>query len=206
NTLLVDGEGQLIPSPEANRALKQVWEILDLASEHSKSQGDDIHPAASLYSFFESSCESAVQCGDMTERERELVLGMSQMWGAYVGDGVELQSLKFFYLEDCIEGGTHQNHDCFIPTNYQKIIARIATVPLAQGNMQFNTLMTSVEHRTGESRPVCVTTSDGKAQYFDDIVVTTPLGWLKQQKESIPQLHPRITSAIDSISFGRLEK
>ncbi|KAI4274150.1 MAG: hypothetical protein LQ337_004144 [Flavoplaca oasis] len=174
NTLLVDGEGQLIPSPEANRALKQVWEILALASEHSKSQGDDIHPAASLYSFFESSCESAVQCGDMTERERELVLGMSQMWGAYVGDG--------------------------------KIVARIATVPLGQGNMQFNTLMTSVENRTGGSCPVCVTTSDGKAQYFDDVVLTTPLGWLKQHKESIPQLHPRIASAIDSISFGRLEK
>ncbi|KAL8875928.1 MAG: hypothetical protein Q9198_005784 [Flavoplaca austrocitrina] len=197
NTLLVDGEGQLIPSPEANRALKQVWEILDLASENSKSQGDDIHPAASLYSFFESSCVSAVQRGDMTEREGELVLGMSQMWGAYVGDGVELQSLKFFYLED---------YDCFIPTNYQKIIARIATVPLAQGNMQFNTLMTSVEHRMGETCPVCVTTSDGKAQYFDDVVITTPLGWLKQHKKSIPQLHPRITSAIDSISFGRLEK
>lgn len=30
------------------------------------------------------------------------------MWGAYVGDGVELQSLKFFYLEDCIEGGTYE--------------------------------------------------------------------------------------------------
>ena len=37
----------------------------------------------------------------------ELVLSMSQMWGAYVGDRVELQSLKYFYLEDCIEGGRH---------------------------------------------------------------------------------------------------
>jgi hypothetical protein len=53
---------------------------------------------------------------------------------------------------------------------------------------------------------VCVTMSDGNEQYFDDVVVTTPLGWLKQHRESIPQLHPRIESAIDSISFGRLEK
>ena len=53
---------------------------------------------------------------------------------------------------------------------------------------------------------MCVTTSDGKKQYFDDVVVTTPLGWLKQHKESIHSLHPRIASAIDSISFGRLEK
>ncbi|KAI4255046.1 MAG: hypothetical protein L6R42_006934 [Xanthoria sp. 1 TBL-2021] len=133
----------------------------------------------------------------MTERERELILGLAKMWGAYVGDDVELQSLKFFYLED---------YDCFIPTNYQKIITRIAAVPLAQGEMHFETSMTSVETRIGEVHPVSVTTSDGKAQYFDDVVITTPLGWLKQHKESIHQLHPRIASAIDSISFGRLEK
>lgn len=45
----------------------------------------------------------------MTAREVELVLGMSQMWGTYVGDGVELQSLKYFYLEDCIAGGRHKD-------------------------------------------------------------------------------------------------
>ncbi|CAO1599284.1 hypothetical protein XANCAGTX0491_003017 [Xanthoria calcicola] len=198
---MVDDGGRLVPSQEANQALKQVWEILDNASEHSTDQGHEVHPSASLYSFFEDSCNSAVACGDMTERERELVLFMSQMWGAYVGDSVELQSLKFFYLEDCIEGD-----DCFIPTNYKKIIARIAAVPLAQAEIRFETLMTSVENRTGEMRPVCVTTSDGKAQYFDDVVITTPLGWLKQHKESIHRLHPRIASAIDSMSFGRLEK
>ncbi|KAL8650874.1 MAG: hypothetical protein Q9226_004962 [Calogaya cf. arnoldii] len=163
NTLLVDNDGQSIPSLEANQALKRVWEILDEASEHSKDQGDRIHPSASLYSFFEGSCSSAVQRGDMTERERELIIGMSEMWGAYAGDGVRSQSLKFFCLEDCIKGGSG-------------------------------------------SRPVCVTTSDGKAQYFDDVVITTPLGWLKQHKQSIHQLHPRVASAIDSISFGRLEK
>ncbi|KAL8674023.1 MAG: hypothetical protein Q9168_001555 [Polycauliona sp. 1 TL-2023] len=106
NTLLVDNDGQLVPASEANRALKQVWELLDQASDHSREQSDTIQPCASLYGFFQDSCTSAVQDGEMTERERELILGMSQMWGAYVGDSVELQSLKFFYLEDCIEGGT----------------------------------------------------------------------------------------------------
>lgn len=43
----------------------------------------------------------------MNQHEMELVLGMAEMWGAYVGDRVELQSLKYFYLEDCIEGGRH---------------------------------------------------------------------------------------------------
>ncbi|KAL8778661.1 MAG: hypothetical protein Q9213_007309 [Squamulea squamosa] len=181
NTLLVDGGGQLIPPAEANQALKQVWEILDKASEYSTNQGDEVHPSTSLYTFFESSCDRAVKCDEMTERERELILGMSQMWGAYVDD-------------------------CFIPTNYRKIVAKIAAVPLAKAKMCFNTAMTSVAAQNDGLRSVCVTTSDGKAQCFDDVVITTPLGWLKQHKESIHQLHPRIASAIDSISFGRLEK
>ncbi len=85
-------------------------------------------------------------------------------------------------------------------------MAHISAVALARAHLQLNTVMISVEAQVGGPRPVCVTTSDGKKQYFDDVVVTTPLGWLKQHKESIQQLHPRIASAIDSISFGRLEK
>lgn len=96
--------------------------------------------------------------------------------------------------------------DCFIPTNYKKILARISSIPLAKAHIQFNTVMISVESQRDENRLICLTTSDGNKQYFDDVVVTTPLGWLKQHKQSINQLSPRIASAIDSISFGRLEK
>ena len=85
-------------------------------------------------------------------------------------------------------------------------MTRISAIPLAQAHIQFDTVMESVEARTGEHLSVCVTTAGGKKQYFDEVVITTPLGWLKQHKESIPHLHPRIASAIDSISFGRLEK
>ncbi|KAL8724303.1 MAG: hypothetical protein Q9181_006892, partial [Wetmoreana brouardii] len=109
NTLLVDSEGHLLDRGEANKALKQVWEILEAAIEHSTKRSEKILPSASLYSFFQSWCDWHFESGYMTEREVELVLGMSQMWGAYVGDRVELQSLKFFYLEDCIEGGKHKN-------------------------------------------------------------------------------------------------
>ena len=94
---------------EANRALQQVWKILGEAIEYSTSSSEEIHLAESLYGFFEGWCDRALQCGDMTGREVELVLGMSQMWGAYVGDRVELQSLKYFFLEDCIDGGRHKD-------------------------------------------------------------------------------------------------
>lgn len=85
-------------------------------------------------------------------------------------------------------------------------MALISAIPLARAHIQFNTTMTSIEASTGGEHSVGVTTSDGKKQYFDGVVVTAPLGWLKQHKECVRQLHPRIASAIDSISFGRLEK
>ncbi|KAL8691622.1 MAG: hypothetical protein Q9218_003197 [Villophora microphyllina] len=194
---MVDSEGQPVDRPEADKALKRVWQILEKAMEYSTKRSQELSSSASLYDFFKDWCDRAIQCGDMTGREVELVLGMSRMWGAYVGDRVERQSLKFFYLED---------YDCFIPSNYQKIFSQIATIPLRKAHIQYDTVMVSVETCTSGLHPVCVTTSSGSKQYFDEIVVTTPLGWLKQHQYSIPQLHPRIASAINSMSFGKLEK
>jgi hypothetical protein len=83
---------------------------------------------------------------------------------------------------------------------------RISAVPLAKAHLKLSTVMTSIETSTESTHPICVTTSDDKKQYFDDVVVTVPLGWIKKHKDSIPQMSPRVSSAIDSISFGRLEK
>ena len=66
--------------------------------------------------------------------------------------------------------------------------------------------MVSVEACLDGPGTVVLNTSDGKKQCYDDVVLTNPLGWLKQNKDSIRPLHPRILSAIDAISFGRLEK
>ncbi|KAL8917579.1 MAG: hypothetical protein Q9208_007862 [Pyrenodesmia sp. 3 TL-2023] len=181
STQLIDGEGSPLAKSEANKALEQVWEILEEAIDYSKHNSEQIDSAASLYTFFETWCDRALESGSLTGREAELVLGMSQMWGAYV-------------------------EDCFIPTNYKKIMALIAAVPLARAHFQWNTTMTSIEALTDGGSSVGLTTSDGKKQYFDGVVVTVPLGWLKQHKQCIKPLHPRIASAIESISYGRLEK
>lgn len=106
-TLIVDIDGQLVDTVEANRALQLVWEVLPAAQEHAKSSSETIDPSSSLYDFFKDYCTRAVNADEMTGREAELVLGMSHMWGAYVGDRVERQSLKYFFLEDCINGGQY---------------------------------------------------------------------------------------------------
>lgn len=52
-----------------------------------------------------------------------------------------------------------------------------------------------------------VTTTDGHAREFDEIVMTTPLGWLQKNKHIFsPPLPKRLNDAIDNISYGTLEK
>ncbi|KAH6664652.1 hypothetical protein B0J14DRAFT_607419 [Halenospora varia] len=201
NTLLVDSEGNLVNEDQANVALSRVWRIFEKAMEFSTANSGDVDSSTSLYDFFTEECEKMVGGGNLSEYERGLVLGMAEMWGAYVGDGVKRQSLKFFFLEDCIE-----SDDYFIPSNYKKIMAKIAEVPLARAKLRLGTVMTSVEANINEQGRVCVNTSEGTNEFFDNVVITTPLGWLKKNKDAIRPLAPRISEAIDSISYGRLEK
>lgn len=59
----------------------------------------------------------------------------------------------------------------------------------------------------GTDHQVNVVTESGKEYHFDDVIVTCPLGWLKRNKTVFsPPLPPRLSSAIDNISYGRLEK
>lgn len=57
------------------------------------------------------------------------------------------------------------------------------------------------------SRKVGVKTADGQVLEFDEVVITTPLGWLKQNPQAFhPALPDRLSRAIQSIGYGSLEK
>lgn len=104
---MLDPSGSLISECLANRTMKTVWDILEQGIEESKEKSHELPPDFSLFDYFRRTCDDRVRAGNMKPGERDLVLGMAQMWGAYVGDRVERQSMKFFFLEDCIDGGLH---------------------------------------------------------------------------------------------------
>lgn len=85
-------------------------------------------------------------------------------------------------------------------------MAEIAKKPLAEASFYYRTKVKAVEAPNALHAKVCVTLEGDQRHYFDDVIITTPLGWLKRHKGSIQPLLPRISQAIDSISFGRLEK
>jgi len=54
---------------------------------------------------------------------------------------------------------------------------------------------------------VTLTSEDESAFEFDEVVITSPLGWLKTNKPAFyPPLSARLSEAIDSIGYGSLEK
>ena len=103
----------------------------------------------------------------------------------------------------------YSSGDCFIPTNYKRIMAKVAAKPLESANLRLGTIMASlkvVKATNGSRSQVELRTTDGAQELFDTAVVTTPLGWLKHHKDAIQPLSDRISRAIDSLSFGNLEK
>ena len=96
----------------------------------------------------------------------------------------------------------------FIETNYKAILGEIAKVPLEKAHIRLNTKVVGVKtvERTQEHQ-VSLFTEIGEDLQFDEVVMTTPLGWLKRNKHVFePSLSPRLEAGIEGISVGHLEK
>lgn len=85
-----------------------------------------------------------------------------------------------------------------------KVLDVIARQALQKADIKLSTTVIHIE--TGPNK-VKVATSEGAELEFDEVVTTTPLGWLKQNKHTFtPPLPPRLSQAIDAIGYGSLEK
>ncbi|KAF8863693.1 FAD/NAD(P)-binding domain-containing protein [Acephala macrosclerotiorum] len=181
-----------------NELSRIFWGIIMEAFKYSKKEGANLDPEKSLWDFF---LERTSKISKTTaEKERaKLVLQIAEMWGAYVGTPISRQSLKFFWLEECIDG-----ENLFCAGTYQKILAEIARPAEQQANIHTNTTVNKID--TNSAKPI-VHTEDGQSFEFDEVVVTSPLGWLQKNKQVFgPVLPTRMSQAIDAIGYGNLEK
>ncbi|KAJ5590603.1 hypothetical protein N7450_004575 [Penicillium hetheringtonii] len=201
--LSISCDGKLIDEAKATKATEAVWTIIDEAFEYSNHHCASIPPEKSLYDFIQEKLEKT----DSSEEEKKLCLDSCKLWGAYVGDSIERQSLKFFRLEECIDGNNY-----FVASTYRRILQHVAARALTQADIRFNHPVIKIDtplRTEGDSHQhqVSVTTASGETYSFDQLVVTCPLGWLKRNTEAFnPQLPSRLLKAIDNISYGRLEK
>ena len=83
-----------------------MWKIIAQAFKHSALNSATIDPNESLKDFFEQkTLEEFPEEGE--EEKRKILMQMAELWGTFVGSPVDRQSLKFFWLEECIDGGIY---------------------------------------------------------------------------------------------------
>jgi hypothetical protein len=132
NSYVFDEDGQLLPLEEGEKYSTLVWNIIEDAFEYSNKHGSDIDPDRSLLDFFrEQAAKRIPDSEEGYEKRRHILLQTAELWGNFVGSPLSTQSLKFFWLEECIEGGkSNARPSCHLPslTSPRK--------PLLRGHLQ----------------------------------------------------------------------
>ena len=81
-----------------------MWKIIAQAFKYSAQNTSTINPNESLKDFFEKKLLEEFP-GQADLDKKKILMQMAELWGAFVGSPVHRQSLKFFWLEECIDGG-----------------------------------------------------------------------------------------------------
>lgn len=222
---IFDSTGNQIDSKVAAEISEVVWDMVAKAFQYSEDNLDNIDKNRSLMDFFREHLPEIVK----DPKRRALVLQEAHVWGSVIGDSISRQSLKCFFLEECIGGRMfgqarcyeafsliHLAEDTFVAKTYEKILAEIAAMALSHANIQFNEEVifldtpTSYEPNASSTPQTIVHTRSGKRQTFNEVVITAPLGWLKRNARKLfrkeAPLPPRLLRAIDNLGYGRLEK
>lgn len=97
-------DGQPIHDDINSKVQDFVWTTISEAFEYSNRHGDSIPAEKSLLDFF----RERVQQTDFSAEEKSLCLDACKLWGTYVGDQVDRQSLRFFRLEECVDGSEYK--------------------------------------------------------------------------------------------------
>ncbi|KAI1812899.1 FAD/NAD(P)-binding domain-containing protein [Poronia punctata] len=202
--LIVDGTGKAISPSDAALYSGLMWDIIGTAFTHSNKNCADIDPNESLYDYFSRELTKTIPetLPDYREK-REIVYQLAESWGAYVGNHVFSQSLKFFWLEECIDG-----ENLFVSNTYEKILEAIAKPAIERAKVRYGAVVNKVRCCDDENRSsLKIHTEGGETMEFDEVVFTAPLGWLKQHPGAFdPPLPTRLAQAIENIGYGCLEK
>ncbi|KAH8811690.1 flavin-containing amine oxidoreductase [Xylogone sp. PMI_703] len=178
---------------------EEMWNIVLKAFKHSEENCATIDPSESLYDFFKQKLYETYPNPD-DEEMRQALLQLAELWGAIVGEPASRQSLKYFWLEECVDGP-----NVFCAGTYEKILAQIAEPALKEAEIKLSTFVKSFQ--TDGKDGTTLVTENGDTLKFDEVVVTSPLGWLKKNSQAFhPPLPERLLQAIDSIGYGCLEK
>lgn len=200
---IFDQNGQRLPDKESAEGTETFWGIVADAYKHSRQHADVISSQESLLDFVHKKAAGKFlhDTPADAQRKRDLVHRIAELWGAYVGGSTKGQSLKYFRLEETIEGP-----DPFVAGTFQKILADIARQALAGADLKLNHEVNKIRSNTEDSC-VEIETVNGYTDHFDEVIVTCPLGYLKQNMGIFtPGLPSNLTASINAVGYGNLDK
>jgi hypothetical protein len=98
---IFDGSGKPIEPNLARNLYETVWDILDEACRYSTENMEAISSSARMLDYFRAKVAT-----DKYDRETQRkLLQIVDMWGTFMGSECTNQSLKFFWLDQGIDGG-----------------------------------------------------------------------------------------------------
>ena len=100
-TCVFDELGKRIDEKKSKELSELVWGVISDAFQHSNEKSASIPSSKSLKDFMVEKLGTK----NISQMDRKMALQVAEMWGAFVGEPFERQSLKYFWLEECIEGG-----------------------------------------------------------------------------------------------------
>ena len=101
STVVYDSLGVPIPTETSARGFDKLWDLITMAFKYSNESCEDIPPNLGLKEFFRRELEESENVD-----EQELILLLGDIWGGFIGDPWDRQSLRWFWLEECLDGGT----------------------------------------------------------------------------------------------------
>lgn len=216
---------QSIVSPEDTRLAGEfAWETIAEAFKESNAHfrsasEEDIPISKSLADFFEEKIARLYGTGTTPEDKAKanLLKKVSRFFGPFTGQHVENQSLKFFWLEECLDGET-----LFCANSYSRVLQRLSAPVIYGADIKYTRVVKSIRSRNdklnGRFLPSVMhgaatnnSSPDDEAREqeadFDEVVMTAPLGWLKKHQEVFdPPLPARLSDAIHTLGYGTLDK
>ncbi|KAL8684927.1 MAG: hypothetical protein Q9224_006061, partial [Gallowayella concinna] len=219
---IYDQAGSLLSKEDGRYCSGLMWEIIEEAFKYSDKESSSIPQNQSLLDFF----KLRLRDKEIPDALAERVLQVCRSWGDYIGGDIDRQSLKYFWLEETIDGGKlfqwvselsdpysqHYSGNVFVASTYKAILDRIVNNTLPKAKIHLSTKVTSITSHPPTSKPsatsqITITTSTNQTFSFDAVVMTAPLGYLKRNTTTFhPPLPPRLLTAITNISYGALEK
>ncbi|KAI9708929.1 MAG: hypothetical protein M1820_003623 [Bogoriella megaspora] len=176
-----------------------MWNIMSDAFGFSNEDCEDIPSTMSLKDFFNTKLKYSTSDPD----ERDLIMLLVEAWGGFIGDVWEKQSLKWFWMEECLNG-----ENLFVTETHEAILQRVAASALQHAEIQLSTKAKSIEgKREGDEDPSVIVWTENHVFEFDEVVVTVPTGCLKSGTPSfVPAIPRQVKQAIEAWSYSSLEK